>query len=510
MNEAEPKTTGKKVRGLKFWLKILSAVLVLTIVILLGKLYLVITAKPTIKIDYVKEYGEFLRRAHSVSDSNSNAAEDYKRAFESLSEVPWDFISRLAGKRSSELDDEDKETLRKLIDLNRQCLTHLERATAKPYCWDDFFSPPASNGMIDLHEQLKTKEFFESVRAVGFKIRLLLAEGNFEDALEQAAVFYGIAGHYGQQDEVGGFMLREPAVHTGFTVLDEGQFESSSLAAFQSAFEKLICRNQKELTFQADRLLAYDVIQRVFTDNGKGNGFLIPRKAVEIIKAPIITIITPGDDAFEAWFRDEYLAYVRIGMFGPSRRSAQRVVDEYFDYIDKVKNLTLWQLHDKGIAPDDDLDKIVTIRFMQHFLPEIEYVLAMHQQCRTREGAFITTIAILRYEKDKGQLPEKLEDLITANYIRTMPMDTCSDKPLIYRKSDAGFILYSIGTNFKDDGGTTDGLERRRIQSDTGDIVYWPVPVPESESEDEEFKSIGEEEYEGYPEFGSSSASGTP
>lgn len=487
---AKTEKPDKKVRGLKCWLKIVSVVLVLVLAFLLGKLYLVITARPTISIDYVHRYSEFCRGvAYRISeDPNSNAAKDYKRAFGSLSQIPWDFRNHVVRKRSSELDEKDKEVLRNLIDLNRQCCTHLERATAKLYCWYEMTSPPASNGMSDIHEQLKMKEFFESARVVGFKIRLLLAEGDFEEALEQVAVFYGIAGHYGQLDEVGGLMLSKPAVHTGFTVLDEGQFESSSLAAFQNSFEQLISRNQKELSFQADRLLAYDVIQRVFTDNGRGNGFLIPRKAVEIIKAPIITTITPSEDEFEAMFRDEYRAYVWIGMFGPDRRSAKRIVDEYFDYIDKVKNLTLWQLHDKGIEPDAHLDRILTIRFMDHFLPDIEHILEMYQQCRTSESAFITTIAILRYAKDKGQLPEKLDDLVAANYLKKMPMDTCSDKPLVYRKSDAAFTLYSVGKDFVDGGGIPSE------DQDEGDWVYWPVPVAESKSELPEFQLIQDEE----------------
>lgn len=508
MNEAEPKTTDKKKRGLKFWLKILSVILVLVLVFLLGKLYLVLTAKPTIKIDYVQEYSEFLRREHSVSDPNSNAAEDYERAFGALFEVP----RNLWRGSSSELGEEDRRGMRKLIDLNKQCLAHLEKATAKPYCWYEMTSPPDSNGMSDLYEQLKMREFLESGNLLMFKIRLLLAEGDFEGALEQVAVFYGIAVHHGQLEEVRGLMLRKLAVQTGFRVLDEGQFKSSSLAAFQSAFEKLISRNQKELSFLEDRLRAYDVIQRIFTDNGRGSGFIIPRrKTYEIINPPVILGLIDDVDEYMKTFRNEYLAYLwKVAIFGPNRRETKRIVDDYFEYIDEAKSLTLWQLHDKGIEPDAHLDSIAKSKFQKDFLAEIEYVLAMHQQCRTRESAFITTIAILRYEKDKGQLPEKLGDLIAGNYLKTMPMDTCSDKPLIYRKSNTGFVLYSIGTNFKDDGGTTDGSEQRRIQSDTGDVVYWPVPVPKSESEDEESQSIGEEMYDGYPESGSYSASGTP
>jgi len=488
MNQEKTKRREKKARGLKFWLRILAVVLILVLVLVLGKLYSVMTARATIKIDYVREYSEFLRRAHSVSDPNRNAAPDYEKAFKSLFEIPWDFVNQVSAKSSSELDEEDKKSLRKFIGLNKRCLIHLERATAKPYCWYEFTSPADSNGMSDLDEQLKMKEFLESGWVLLFKTRLLLADGNFEEALQQVAMFYRIAGHWGQLEEVRGLILREQTVNTGFRVLDEGQFESNTLAAFQSAFEQLVSMNQKELTFLEDRLRAYDVIQRIFTDNGRGSGCIIPRrKTYEIINPPIIGGHIGDVDEYLKTFRNEYLAYLwKIAILGPNRRETKGVVDKYFEYIDEVKNLTLWQFHDKEIEPDAHLDKITESRFQKDFLPDIEMILAKHQQCRTRESAFITTIAILRYERDKGQLPEKLEDLIAANYLKTMPMDTCSDKPLIYRKSDAGFVLYSIGTNFKDNGGATHVSGGWTTLSETGDIIYWPVPIPESTSEYQE------------------------
>ena len=52
-----------------------------------------------------------------------------------------------------------------------------------------------------------------------------------------------------------------------------------------------------------------------------------------------------------------------------------------------------------------------------------------------------------------------------------------SDKPLVYKKTDDGFILYSIGEDFKDDGGQIARDDEGKIKryADEGDWVFWPV-----------------------------------
>jgi hypothetical protein len=56
-------------------------------------------------------------------------------------------------------------------------------------------------------------------------------------------------------------------------------------------------------------------------------------------------------------------------------------------------------------------------------------------------------------------------------------MDPFSDKPLVYRRTDDDFILYSVGYNFVDDGGVP-GIDRNdkyRVWADYGDRIFWPM-----------------------------------
>ena len=62
--------------------------------------------------------------------------------------------------------------------------------------------------------------------------------------------------------------------------------------------------------------------------------------------------------------------------------------------------------------------------------------------------------ALERYRLAHGEYPETL-DALTPQFIEKLPHDIINGQPLHYRRTDDGkFVLYSVGWNEKDDGGT--------------------------------------------------------
>ena len=53
---------------------------------------------------------------------------------------------------------------------------------------------------------------------------------------------------------------------------------------------------------------------------------------------------------------------------------------------------------------------------------------------------------------DHKKYPDKLDDL-APKYIAVVPGDAFNEKPLVYKKTDTGYLLYSVGVNGKDNGG---------------------------------------------------------
>ncbi len=85
--------------------------------------------------------------------------------------------------------------------------------------------------------------------------------------------------------------------------------------------------------------------------------------------------------------------------------------------------------------------------------------------------------ALERYRLAHGEYPETL-DALAPQFIEKLPHDIIGGQPLHYRRKDGGkFILYSVGWNEEDDGGTV--VSRKggsAVDTDNGDWV-WQYPA---------------------------------
>jgi hypothetical protein len=73
----------------------------------------------------------------------------------------------------------------------------------------------------------------------------------------------------------------------------------------------------------------------------------------------------------------------------------------------------------------------------------------------TLEASLLATrsgLACRLYKKRNGSYPESLEALVPG-ILKEVPVDPFTGKPFTYRREGEGFIVYSLGSNEKDDGG---------------------------------------------------------
>jgi hypothetical protein len=89
------------------------------------------------------------------------------------------------------------------------------------------------------------------------------------------------------------------------------------------------------------------------------------------------------------------------------------------------------------------------------------------------EGAVVC--ALERYRLDKGQYPERLEDLVPA-HLAILPHDLVTGGPLSYSRKGDRFKLYQVGWDGVDHDGTTGWTGEgaaRKLDPAKGDWV-WP------------------------------------
>jgi hypothetical protein len=82
----------------------------------------------------------------------------------------------------------------------------------------------------------------------------------------------------------------------------------------------------------------------------------------------------------------------------------------------------------------------------------------------------LTAVALEQFRATHNQYPASLSELV-PNYLDATPLDPFDGQPLRYHSQGAGYVLYSIGPDLKDDGG-------KRMTAKGGDLVFAVVTPP--------------------------------
>jgi hypothetical protein len=95
---------------------------------------------------------------------------------------------------------------------------------------------------------------------------------------------------------------------------------------------------------------------------------------------------------------------------------------------------------------------------------------AEHRNVQLQQNLHLA-FALAAYQREHGRYPATL-DALAPKYLPQIPNDLFSGKALIYRPSEKGYLLYSVGVNGQDDGG-------RSYEDDpAGDDLTVRMPLP--------------------------------
>jgi hypothetical protein len=84
-------------------------------------------------------------------------------------------------------------------------------------------------------------------------------------------------------------------------------------------------------------------------------------------------------------------------------------------------------------------------------------------------------LAVRCYQIDKRRLPASLQDLL-PDYLVAIPTDPFSGKPLLANAATGAFVIYSVGPDCRDDGGSP--IQGNVTSKSTGDIIRTVQPAP--------------------------------
>jgi hypothetical protein len=168
------------------------------------------------------------------------------------------------------------------------------------------------------------------------------------------------------------------------------------------------------------------------------------------------------------WFYRNELAIDQMNQelfFTPADAVNHRV------YVDKVSAIqgALGRELNSGFPPY----KI----FARVLLPALENAIRRYASAQANLDLASVACALERYHLANEKYPEVL-DALTPKFIAKIPHDIISGEPLKYHRTDAGqFLLYSVGWNGVDDGGTVAVQNGgKAVDITQGDWVWPPYP----------------------------------
>lgn len=424
-----------------------------------------LTAKPKITVDYVAEYNRITRPENY--DPNDNAAPYYQKAFDAFVEMPIE-LRELRMNWPADFNSTEQAKLEEWLASNSQAFVLFKIAANKPYYWLERHTERNDCTIEMAFHRVDSLEYLST--AFLWNVKLDASKGRLQPAFDSIIDCY----RAGRQkcrtpslvgEQLDGMEFKKYSVDSALLILDKTQLDSSALKSFQTALQTEFDRDTYVPDYSTEKLFLYDTLQRTFADNGWGTGRLA------------WPVAYPFDMGCEHMKRQTQLNC----FIGPTRKQIVRQIEKVSAISNQIMTKTPWQIKNEG---HDYFEEIMDIKcsnfFFRLLLIKPEIIFYPYYETKAQTKALIAVLAILRFKADNGRLPVTLDELVSAVYLQSVPMDPYSNGPLVYKPVGDNFKLYSVGYDFSDDGGSSE--ETRALRWEylvphryAADIVYWPV-----------------------------------
>jgi hypothetical protein len=376
------------------------------------------------------------------------------------------------------LSDLEYEYLSPWIKKNEAAWQQFKAGSSKSYCYKEYECDPNNEKKALWEITLPNLRGIRDLARLGiWYCRINLKEGKMHQALEDCVAVARAGSHW-----QGKGMIVEQLVGTAISALAHNQIinilattdiSTTDLKQIQRQLSEVYSEGYPLMNIEGERLAFLDIVQNVFTDGGLGGGHLIPQKWGWWMD---------NENDFEMW-KDFGLLMplsTAASIIHARRDETVSKANEFYNRCAENAKITPYEKHIGKVGSTEKiLFSLSEYRYflLRFFMPALDRVSEIVYRGKTSHEATVTILALKRYRQEKNEYPANLNELVTAGYLKELPMDPFSDKPLMYKKTDDDFTLYSLSYNFTDDSGEPgkDREGRVRKWGDNGDAVFWPV-----------------------------------
>jgi hypothetical protein len=429
-----------------------------------------LSGKPVITTNYIVELNNIVRPS---ADDSLNAAPIYNKAIETLVDI--NDVEEILLIHFYDANDEQIKLIRQWLANNEASLALIAKGSKLPYCWRPYQSKNPEQSMMSVRLPPQLVPERQLAYAICWRAWLNAQTNDFNSAFLDIEICYRLGRHCkGEKtlvEQLVGMAIEPISLKTTRQILDTNKIDSNTLAGFQQRLQNLIENEDFKPNFRFDKLCMFDEIQRCFTDSRFGPSHLYPKRIRLLCE---ISNENPKHSPFLT------LMLSRNFFFAPNKNETIANTNAFYGFIDENLSKTPARLHVEGINLSDEDERLVkdSNNILLHILtPSFGWINIISWRNKIDAESTILIIALVRYKQDTGAFPESLDKLVERGYIKQVPVDPFSDKPIAYRKTDNNFLLYSWGSNLKDDDGhvARDKKGKSKKFANEGDWVFWPV-----------------------------------
>ena len=291
------------------------------------------------------------------------------------------------------------------------------------------------------------QSFRQGARILHVDTRWALEQGDTERATQNIEAIFGmgrqaadhpflVCGLVGVALHGIGYDIIDEVIENHFDVFSAEEFERMQIAVGRDSIHDFI-------NMEGERAMMKDFIQRIYTDDGNGDGRVTPVGVNLMVNFHVIwgsqnqELTGPLPRALE-----RIAAPVSLAVMATRKQMTDKT-DELMEIVDNKFHLPY---HEEGFF---EVEEIVVNAGVQYLL--IDQLFPAYQNVRNamfrtigNQSGVEAALAALRYEKINGHPPESLEELV-GEYLAEMPKDVVNGQPLNYIRTEDGFKVYSVG-----------------------------------------------------------------
>ncbi|MFG0253150.1 MAG: hypothetical protein ACF8NJ_09785 [Phycisphaerales bacterium JB038] len=419
-------------------------------------------AKPTISVNYVELLNE---RLPDVPESE-RAWPILLQALEAMEEAP-------SHNETLSWRDEYWPQFREWVEANQRGIELAQEAVRKPHLGYVYGAAPSEaelrvwsgwewerrpyDAQVDPLMTLPapTAGAFNRVeKALYLEVLTAVEAGNSERAVRAIESLLRLAGLTDEAvlfiDQLVGQRIRRKVCKVIAVTLEHnaGLLSDEDLIKLDTAIAGIAASGRNQLRLHNERFSFYDLLQRLYTDDGKGSGILT-RQALYLMNA----LSNGTERQYEPRAADVPMACYLNFVVG-DRRTQRQKYDEIMDLAEAWTLQPRWEWSGNPVEAVLESLPADGKRYLPLgiFCPALGMAAARQEQTQQWLDVAQTTIAIERCRRMRGNWPADLQAL-TPDFLEIIPPDRFDGNPLKYRLIDGQPVLYSVGPDGDDDDG---------------------------------------------------------